>query len=128
MVADISLVPAGHLHVRGVIAAGHAGGVDETAEGVTEQVSTVGVELPSSVVRHQVDTRLVEEACDLDVATRPHELVNKKYQVPFVGDLATGNTHLGRCDGSWSNKASAVAVLGAVRDSRGFNVANLAVS
>lgn len=48
--------------------------VDKTAEGVSTEVSTVGIELSSAVVSLEVDQRLVDETDDLKVVGSPHEL------------------------------------------------------
>ena len=87
-----SLVPLDHLLVGVVVAVVAVEGVrvDETTEGVTtlqrmseeqmeraretHEVSTVGVELSSTVVGLNVDLRLVDVADDLEVAGSLHEL------------------------------------------------------
>jgi hypothetical protein len=58
-------VPTVDLLIGGVVAAGETSRVDESSEGVSEQVGTVGVELSSRVGGGQVNTRVVEGSNDL---------------------------------------------------------------
>lgn len=69
------VVPAGSLEQGGVVlCAGKTARVDETANGVTEQISTVGIELSSSIITSKTDTSLVEVSSNLDVSAGLHEL------------------------------------------------------
>jgi len=67
------VVPLDDLLV-GVLVARPCGGVEETTEGVTTEISAVGVELSSEVVGTEVDEPLVDETDDLNVVGGLHEL------------------------------------------------------
>lgn len=73
-VAAHEVVPFDDLLVSGVAAIRPGGGIEETTEGVTTEVGTVGVEFSSKVVGGKVDVGLVDETDDLDVVGGPHEL------------------------------------------------------
>ena len=68
------VVPLDDLLVVVLVVTGPCGGVEETTEGVTAEVGTVGVELSSEVIRTEVDEPLVDETDDLNVVGGPHEL------------------------------------------------------
>jgi len=68
------VVPLDNLRIAVVVAIRPSGGVDETAEGVTTEIGTMGIELSSEVIRLEVDESLVDKTDDLDVVRGPHEL------------------------------------------------------
>ena len=68
------VVPLDDLLITVVVAVRPSGGIDETAEGVTTEIGTVGVELSSEVIRLEVDEGLVDKTDDLDVVWGPHKL------------------------------------------------------
>ena len=60
----------------GALVARPCGGVEETTEGVTMEISAVGIELSFVVVGTKVDEPLVNETDDLSVVGGLHELNN----------------------------------------------------
>jgi len=72
-IAAHEVVPLDDLLV-GAVVTGPSGGVEETAERVTTEIGTVGIELSSKVIRLEVDEGLVDKTNDLDVVWGPHEL------------------------------------------------------
>lgn len=99
------LVPLVNLSVSVVVGVGaERVRVDETTEGVTTEISTVGVKLSSTIARLDVDLRLVDEADDLDVAR------------------GLGELHAGK--GASGDQARAVTLLGAPSDLLTLRVTN----
>ena len=68
------IVPLDDLLVAGVVSIRPTVRVYETTEGVTTEVSAVGVQLSSSVIFFEVDKGLVNESNDLEVVRGPHKL------------------------------------------------------
>jgi hypothetical protein len=96
------VVPLNGLLVSLVVAGREAGWVDETTKRVASKVSTVRIELSSSVCVVETNTGLLDTTGNLDVRAGTHELDTGK--------------------GALLDTAGAVAVLGAVRDDSGLNV------
>jgi len=86
------VVPLDDLRITVVVAVRPSGGVDETAEGVTTEISTVWVELSSKVISLEVDEGLVNKTDDLDVVWRLHKLNTPK---GTSGDETRAMTRLG---------------------------------
>lgn len=87
-------------------AAGQRVGPNNPTEGVSGQVSTVGIQFTSTITGVKVDTPLIELASYLDVAWSTHEL-----------DVPQGT--------SWDD-AGSVAGFCAIGNNGGFNIANKA--
>ena len=68
------VVPLDDLLVSVVVATRPSSGVDETAEGVTTEIRTVGIKFSSVVISGEVDEGLVNETNDLDVVWGRHKL------------------------------------------------------
>jgi len=67
-------VPLDHLLVIVRVSTAPSIRVDKTTKGVSSEIGTMGVHLPSEVVGCEVGLCLVNEADDLDVIRGPHEL------------------------------------------------------
>ena len=90
------IMPLNDLLIAVVVAVRPSGGVDETAEGVTTEIGTVGVEFSSEVIALEVDEGLVDKTDDLDVVWGPHELNTLK---GISGDETSAMTGLSApCD------------------------------
>lgn len=77
LVASDEAVPVVDLG-DGSLAGGQVVGEDQTTERVSGQISTVGIEFSSRVVRGEADSGLVEETGDLDVSWGLDELHSSK--------------------------------------------------
>ena len=90
------LVPLDDLFVVGFIVTAPRVREDETAKGVSSEISTVRVQLASRVVRLEVGLRLVDKTDDLDVIRGLHELNALE---STAGDKAGAVTRFGTpCD------------------------------
>lgn len=68
------IVPALRLLIRLVVPAGHPSRVHETAKRVAGQICPVRIELATTVIRGEIERGLVEQADNLNVCSRLHEL------------------------------------------------------